>query len=61
MTEQEKSLVQYWLGFYNACKLLSTSPRMNKAQREVIEEQGYRAINELEKRGIKFATKQSND
>jgi hypothetical protein len=48
----------YWRGFYNACKLLGTSPRMNKPQREVITEQGYRAKDELEKLGVNFAVAQ---
>jgi hypothetical protein len=36
------------------CGLLLTSPRMNKPQREVIEEQAYIAKDSLEALGVKF-------
>lgn len=44
----------YLAGAYDMCRRLLTSPRMNKGQREVIEEQAYRVKDELEALGIEF-------
>jgi len=52
---------EYWAGYYDACKLLSTSPRMNKAQLEVIEEQGYKAKERLETLGVKFSEQETDE
>jgi hypothetical protein len=51
----EQEQIAYLTGRYNTCRLLLTSPRMNRALREVIEEVAYRARDELEKRGVTFA------
>ncbi len=55
-TNQRRDFLRgvYWVG-----GLLLTSPRMNKSQREVIEEQAYIAKDELEELGVTF--KESDD
>lgn len=42
------------MGFYDACSLILTSPRVNKPAREVIKDLGLDAVDELKKKGIKF-------
>lgn len=46
--------VSYLQGRYDVCRLLLTSPRMNKAQRDLIYEQGIEAKEELERLGQGF-------
>ena len=58
MDESKIHAEGYWLGYYNACRELLTSPRMNKPQREIIEEQAYIAKERLEKLGATFASAQ---
>lgn len=41
-------------GVYWVCRHLTTSPRMNKPQRELIEEQATTAKDELEALGVTF-------
>jgi hypothetical protein len=48
------SETDYWSGVYEACRLLLTAPRMNRAQRKVIEEQAHKAKDQLERRGVRF-------
>jgi hypothetical protein len=42
-------------GAYQMCARLLTSPRFNKPQREVIEEQAYEVKDQLEALGVTFA------
>lgn len=43
------------IGAYDMCKLLSTSPRFNRPQREVIKEQAARVRAQLEELGVEFS------
>ena len=47
--------VAYEQGAYQMCRLLLTSPRFNKPQRKIIEEQALDAKGRLEDDGVKFA------
>lgn len=44
----------YLEGRYDMCRLLLTSPRMNRPQREVIEERAYEVMDELKELGVTF-------
>lgn len=44
----------FWRGYYDACRNLDRSPRMNKPQREVIHDQAAIARERLEELGVKF-------
>lgn len=44
----------YLEGAFDMCKLLSTSPRMNRPQLQIIKEQAYKRQDELETLGVKF-------
>lgn len=44
----------FFVGVYEACKMLLTSPRIKPAQREVIEEMAYAAQERLEGLGVRF-------
>lgn len=46
----------FLLGQYEMCALLLSSPRFNRPQREVIEEQAYRVKERLEVLGVEFQT-----
>jgi hypothetical protein len=43
----------YWLGRYDACNIILTSPRLNKPQREVVKRVGFKALDQLVARGFK--------
>jgi len=45
---------EYWAGYYDACRHLSSSTRMNKPQLEVIEELGGAVKGKLESLGVEF-------
>ena len=44
----------YWRGYYEACRNLDRSVRMNKPQREVIHDHAQFARENLEGFGVKF-------
>ena len=44
----------YWRGYYDACRTLDCSVRMNKPQREVIWDTAMVARERLEELGVKF-------
>ena len=44
----------YLQGAYDMCRRLLTSPRMNRPQREIIEDEAYRIKATLEERGVEF-------
>jgi hypothetical protein len=44
----------YWMGVFNNCKALGEDPRFNRRQIAIIRTQGYKAIEQLEKCGVKF-------
>lgn len=46
--------IAYLSGRYDMCALLLTSPRMNRAQREVIEMVAYETKEKLEALGVTF-------
>ena len=46
--------IDFYSGAYEMCKLLLTSPRMKKAQVEIIEEQAEDVRVQLEALGVKF-------
>lgn len=50
----------YLRGAYEMCGLLLTSPRMNKAQVEVIEEQAYKVKDRLEALGATFTDQEAS-
>lgn len=45
----------FYVGAWEACRLLLTSPRMKKAQVEVLEEMAYFAQERLEALGVTFS------
>lgn len=51
--EPEKRRI-YLEGAYDMCRLLSTSPRMNRPQMKIIEEQAHRCRTRLEAIGVQF-------
>ncbi|MCW3019362.1 MAG: hypothetical protein JWN10_1670 [Solirubrobacterales bacterium] len=51
-TDQQRD---FYSGAYEMGRLLLTSPRMRKAQREIIEDTALFAKDELEKLGVSFA------
>jgi hypothetical protein len=55
--EQKSHQIEYWRGYYTACRTLSTWVGFTKPQREVIEEQGLMAKDKLHHLGVKFAVK----
>lgn len=46
--------LDYLLGRYDECRLLLTSVRFNRPQREVIEEQAYEIKARMEELGVRF-------
>lgn len=52
--------IAYLKGRFEMCKLLSTSPRFNKPQTEIIEEQAHLERERLEALGVKFTEAVSN-
>lgn len=44
----------FYVGAYEACRMLLTSPRMKKAQIEIIEEMAHFVIERLEALGVSF-------
>jgi len=50
---------EYWAGYYDACRHLSSSTRMNKPQLEVIEELRHAVKGKLETLGVEFTESQT--
>jgi hypothetical protein len=50
-----QSRLDFYAGAYEMARLLLTSPRFNKSQREILEEQGEICKERLETRGVSFA------
>lgn len=50
----EQQQRDFWAGAYEACRMLLTSPRMKKAQIEIIEEMGEFIKERLEALGVTF-------
>jgi hypothetical protein len=46
--------IAYEKGAYQMCRLLLSSPRLNKPQREIIEDQALNAKGRLEDLGVEF-------
>ena len=53
MTERE---FDWWTGYLQACKKLLTWPGFSKRHREVIEEQAFKAMSEIERSGTKWGS-----
>jgi hypothetical protein len=51
---QETFRQAFWKGYYEACRALDQSPRMNRPQREVIQGLAYEAQKRLEELGVVF-------
>jgi hypothetical protein len=49
--------IAFLQGRYEQCRRLLTSPRMNKPQREIIEEEAYAVKDALEALGVKSTAK----
>lgn len=54
MSDDERRTV-YLQGAYDQCRRLLTSPRMNRPQREIIEDEALARKTELEAIGVQFA------
>lgn len=54
LRDNDRERVAYLQGAYDECRRLSTSPRMNRPQRQVIEGEGWRLQQELEALGVEF-------
>jgi hypothetical protein len=52
--DPEAGKISFDEGAYSMCKLLLTSPRFNRPQREIIEEQALEVKERLEKAGVSF-------
>jgi hypothetical protein len=56
-----QSRLDFYVGAYEMVRLLLTSPRFNKPQREILEEQGEICKERLEARGVIFANLENPD
>lgn len=52
MTERQRLIMAYYQGAYEQCRRFLTSPRMNRPQREIIEDEARRLMDELVKLGV---------
>lgn len=50
----EQQARDFWVGAYEACRMLLSSPRMKKPQVEIIEEMGKFIKERLEALGVTF-------
>lgn len=58
-TTDEQRQRDFWTGYYEATKRLSTSPRMNRPQMAVIKDQAAMCQEKLEALDVKFTEKVS--
>ena len=61
-TANARSQLDFYAGAYEMVRLLTTSPRFNRPQREILEDQGEICKERLEARGVSFTdTDNSHD